>query len=105
MSRAISLIIILLVAAAAYIWFVPGPSIVMGGPSKSEIEAVTRESLAGNPGTSSMLDVATITPQGLCNKGDDGSFTCAVEVEAAGAVENFVTTLRKDADGNWVAEE
>ncbi len=105
MRRIFPILLIGLVAGLAYIWFVAGPSILIGGPHKAAIVDATRAALAGPPGTTTEADVAAFTPKGLCNKGEDGSFACIVEKTLGGQTDSAVVVLRKDASGKWVAVE
>lgn len=105
MSRFLSILMIVIVAGLAWVWFVPGPSILIGGPGKADIVSVTRATLAGPPGTTTEADVATFTPKGLCSKNDDDSFACIVEMTVGETTESAVIVLKKDAAGNWVAVE
>ncbi|MDO5642551.1 MAG: hypothetical protein Q4G26_09240 [Paracoccus sp. (in: a-proteobacteria)] len=105
MRKFLTVLMIALLAGLAYTWFIPGPSILLGGPPKSEIVAVTRAALAGPPGTTTEADLATISPKGLCSKNDDGSFACIVEIALNDRSETLVSVLRKDASGAWVAAD
>lgn len=103
MSRVLSILMIVIAAGLAWVWFVTGPSVLIGGPGKSDIVAVTRATLAGPPGTTTEADVATFTPKGLCSRNEDGSFACIVEMTIGETTKSAVIALQKDAAGNWVA--
>ena len=100
-----SIVILAVLAAAAAAFFFIGPSVLMGGPSKSEIERVSRE-IARETGHSLELAAgANITPKGLCSKHkQDGVFACIVELTVEGKEpETYVTEIRKDENGKWTA--
>lgn len=105
MRKFLTVLMIALLAGLAYIWFIPGPSILLGGPAKSDILRATRATLAGPPGATTEADLATISPKGLCHKNDDGSFACIVEITLNDRSETLVSVLKKDASGAWVAAD
>ena len=103
MRRILTILVIGAALGLAWLWLVPGFSILIGGPDKASIAQVTRAALSGPPDASDPIQVATIRPIGLCNKAADGSFACAVEIMSGDSTETVVTVLTKDADGAWVA--
>ena len=105
MRKLLTVLLIAVIAGLAYIWFIPGPSILLGGPAKADIVTATRTALQGPPGTTTEADVATFTPKGLCSKNDEGSFACIVEMTIGDKTESAITVLKKDATGAWVAAE
>ena len=103
MRRILTILVIGAALGLAWLWLVPGFSVLIGGPDRSSIVTATRAALAGPPGTTMPGDVAAIRPIGLCNKAADGSFACAVEIMSGDSTETVVTVLSKDASGAWVA--
>lgn len=103
MRRPLAIVLIAMLAGLAWLWFIPGPSILLGGPPKADIVFATRTALAGPPGTTTEADMARISPKGLCRRTDDGSFACAVEMRLGTRSETLVSLLKKDANGDWVA--
>ncbi|MBL4917526.1 hypothetical protein [Szabonella alba] len=103
-----NLILLAVLAAGAGLVFVIGPNVLMGGPSKSEIERVSREIIratAPSPELAAAAEAASVTPKGLCNK-QDAVFACSVEMQVPGAAASiFIAELRKDQAGNWVAAQ
>ncbi|KIC35911.1 hypothetical protein RA27_22535 [Ruegeria sp. ANG-R] len=103
-----SYITLAILAAGAIAIYMTGPSVLMGGPSYSEIERVSREAMRSSAPTTSIAATASnadVTPKGFCNKAGD-TFACIVEVVAEGQPpKTFVTELRKDENGNWVAAQ
>ncbi|MFV0293298.1 MAG: hypothetical protein ACK5II_08815 [Paracoccus sp. (in: a-proteobacteria)] len=105
MRKLSSLLLIGIIAGLAYIWFIPGINVVLGGPSKSVIVDITREVMvatAPSPDLAESAKSAKITPDLLCGRGNDDVFGCGVSVEVGGTVQHMITTLRKDDAGNWV---
>lgn len=102
--KSIILLAILAIGGAAF--FLLGPSVAMGGPTKSTIERVTRETLratAPTPELATAAETAKLTPKGMCNK-DAKVFACIVEMRVGDAApQTFITELTKDDTGNWGA--
>ncbi|AWD22885.1 hypothetical protein [Pseudogemmobacter blasticus] len=109
MKTFLKLFPLVVVAALAAIWFTVGPSVLYGGPKKSDIIAVTRTVMAATAPDAALAEAAkaaTVTPGGLCSKNNDGSFACMVDVQIAGApVQSLVAVLKKGADGVWTAAD
>lgn len=109
MRRLLPYLVLATLAAVGIAYLVLGPSVFIGGPTKAAIVDATRAAMvasAATPEEQSAAQSATITPQGLCSRGGDGSHACMVEVVAVGAPpQTFVSTMRKDATGNWVPVE
>ena len=104
MGRAFGICVLGVVAAVAYLWLVPGFSILIGGPDKASIAQVTRAALSGPPDASDPIQVATIRPRGLCRR-QGAAFACMVEIAAGGATETSVIVLKRDAGGAWAPAE
>lgn len=102
MSR---LIVLAVLVIGAGVYFLLGPSVVMGGPSKSEIERVSREVMRAtmpSPELAKAAETATLSPKGICNKQGE-VFACMVDVSIEGSeTKTFIAELRKDEKGNWV---
>lgn len=109
MKTLLKLLPIVVVAGLAAIWFTVGPSVLFGGPKKSDIIAVTRAVMVATAPDAALAEAAktaTVTPGGLCSKNGDGNFACMVDVRVAGApVQSLVAVLKKGADGVWTAAE
>ena len=109
MRKIINIIVALLIVGIGVGYLVLGPSVVLGGPSKAEITRVTREVMeqtATSSDESAIAKAATITPQGLCSKTDDGVFACMVEITAEGrAPQTLIAELKKSAEGVWGAAQ
>jgi hypothetical protein len=94
---------VLLALGAGYLTL--GPSVFVGGPSKSSIVQATRSAMiaaAASPEEDAAAQAAQITPQGLCSRNADGSHACLVEVTTPGtAPRSLISVLRKDA-GGWI---
>lgn len=106
MSRALSYAVIAVLAALAVVYFTMGPSVLLGGPSKSDIVEVARQAMiasAPDDAAKKLATEATISPRGICNSMPNGTYACIVEVVVAGQpATSMVSEMKKDSSGAWV---
>jgi len=108
-KRLFNIVLLLIIVGIAGVYFLWGPSALMGGPKNSDIIAVARAAMvttAPDGAAADLARAAKITPKGLCNSGTDGTTACTVTVETTGTpAQTFVATMKKGPDGAWVAAE
>ncbi len=108
MRKILNTIAFLILAAVGAIYFMFGPNVFFGGPSKNTIIDVARSvmvSTAPTPEAAALAKTAQITPTGICGSSNDGGYGCSVEITIAGAQPKvMIATLKKTAEG-WVATQ
>lgn len=106
-GKVIAYILVALIANLVFGYVVIGPSVLIGGPSKTNIIMATRAAMiAAEPNNVSGAQIADITPNGICRSTDGGGYACIVTVSVAGSADQvFVSELQKTTDGTWVATQ
>ncbi len=109
MKKAFPIILFTILAGLAVVYFIMGPSVFFGGPSKSTIVEVARtsakEQLTGTASAVS-IDRVDIKPKGMCSKMENGVFACMVDADISGeGAQTFIVQAKKDQNGNWVYAE
>ena len=109
MRKVLNIIAFLIIAGVAAVYFVFGPSALIGGPKTSDIVDVSRAVMVKTASSTALADAAEtleITPKGLCSHNQDGSYACAVEMKIGTSEPTiFIAVLKKGADGVWIAAE
>lgn len=104
MRKFLSIIVIAALVGIAAVYFMYGPSFLMGGPKTSDIINLSRSAMVASATGSAEADLAKtadISPKGLCNHVGEG-YACIVEVKINGAAPtSLVTVLKKGSDGTW----
>ncbi|GLS87501.1 hypothetical protein GCM10010873_24750 [Cypionkella aquatica] len=109
MRKILNILAILVVGGVAAVYFLLGPSFLIGGPKSSAIIDISRAVMvatAATPAQADLAKAAKITPKGLCSHQEDDSYACIVEVEVTGAAPTtLIAVLKKMSGGAWVAAE
>ncbi|MBA8879029.1 hypothetical protein [Phyllobacterium myrsinacearum] len=106
MRKFLGIIVIAALVGIAAVYFMYGPSFLMGGPKTSDIVNVSRSTMvatATSPSEADLARSADISPKGLCNHVGEG-YACIVNVRINGAAPtSLVTVLKKGSDGTWIS--
>lgn len=101
-------LVLAIAIGAAAVYFLLGPNVFFGGPSKNAIIDITRQVMivtSPSPAEAELAKTAKISPTGICNPAES-KYACGVEVTVDGAApKTFVTVLGKGPAGNWVMAE
>ena len=109
MKKVISFLVLAVIAGLVVVYFVSGPSFLMGGPNKTAIVDVARSAMAATAPTADEAErvkTAQITPQGICSHMSNDDYACIVNVALdAQTTRPFVAVLRRSPDGGWISGE
>ncbi len=109
MRKIINILAVAIFVAIGVGYFTVGPSFFLGGPKKSDIITVTRAVMIATAPSAAEVEKAKsaeISPRGLCNHDDNGSYACIVDTSIEGAgPKTFVTLMKKASNGDWMPAE